>query len=298
MSYHTPVLLHESVEGLRIKADGIYVDVTFGSGGHSREILKRITTGRLLAFDQDPDAEVNLITDDRFIFIRHNFRFLSNFLRYHQVTQVDGILADLGVSSHQFDQPSRGFSYREPALLDMRMNPASPTSARDILNKYDERRLQQMFRDYGELSNAGKLASVIIRARKGSEICHTDQFIRLIRECIPGKLENKYLSKVFQALRIEVNNEMGNLKELLDQSVKFLKPGGRMVIITYHSLEDRLVKNFFRAGNMKGTIEKDLYGNFEAPFRQVNNKVIVPSPTEVKNNPRARSAKMRIGERK
>jgi len=297
MKYHTPVLLHESVEGLNIKADGIFVDATFGSGGHSREILKRIRSGRLFAFDQDPDAEGNLIRDSRFVFIRHNFRYLDNFLRYHGVKQVDGILADLGVSSHQFDDPVRGFSYRTSSMLDMRMNTFAPKTARDVLNRYSTEELVRIFREYGEVANAARLVSEIVEYRKQREIIDTGQFIEVIRSCIPRQQENKYLSKVFQALRIEVNDEMGSLKDLLLHSVQLLKPGGRLVVITYHSLEDRMVKHLIRSGNFAGTVEKDLYGHYRVPFRQIHRKVMVPRPDEIAKNPRARSAKLRIAER-
>lgn len=297
MKYHTPVLLHESVEGLNIKTDGIFVDATFGSGGHSREILRRIRSGRLFAFDQDPDAERNLIRDKRFVFIRHNFRYLDNFLRYHGVKQVDGILADLGVSSHQFDDPGRGFSYRISSMLDMRMNPFAPKTARDVLNRYSGEELVRIFREYGEVANAARLVSEIMEYRKQREIIDTGQFIEVIRSCIPRQQENKYLSKVFQALRIEVNDEMGSLKDLLLHSVQLLKPGGRLVVITYHSLEDRMVKHLIRSGNFAGTVEKDLYGHYRVPFRQIHRKVMVPRPDEIAKNPRARSAKLRIAER-
>jgi len=296
-AYHIPVLLHESISGLEVKPGGDYVDATFGGGGHSREILNRLGNGRLFAFDQDADAADNLINDDRFFFIRHNFRFLKNFLAYFGVEKVDGILADLGVSSHDFNNAERGFSFRFNEKLDMRMNRNAQKNASEILNSYSETSLAKIFRNYGEIRNAGKLASAIVASRTKKTLLTTGQLKDAVKTCIPPKYENKYLAKVFQALRIEVNNELRALKELLLASLDVLKTGARVCIITYHSLEDRIVKNFFKAGNFEGIAEKDFYGNIQSPFRIVNNRVIRPSPDEVKNNPRARSAKLRIAEK-
>jgi 16S rRNA (cytosine1402-N4)-methyltransferase len=301
MSFHIPVLLNASVDGLQVKENGIYVDATFGGGGHSREILNRLKTGRLIAFDQDPQAGENakavIKEDERFLFIQHNFRFLKNFIRYHGFQNLDGLLADLGVSSHHLNDPGRGFSYRFSGALDMRMNPGIPLSASVVLNTYNEERLMGVFRDYGEIHNARRLTSIIVQRRSSKEVSEIGEFLELIKPCIPVKNANKYLSKVFQALRIEVNGEIDSLRELLLQAGEILVPGGRLVIITYHSLEDRIVKNFIRAGNFAGEVVKDIYGNFETPFRMVNRKVIVADESELESNPRARSAKLRIGER-
>jgi 16S rRNA (cytosine1402-N4)-methyltransferase len=297
MMYHEPVMLHESIEGLNIKPKGIYVDATFGGGGHSNEILKHLSTGTLVAFDQDEDAEKNRPDDNRLIFVRHNFRFMKQFLKYNNIEQVDGILADLGVSSHQFDQPERGFSFRSDSVLDMRMNQASDKNALTVINSYDEKQLTTVFTLYGELSNASKLASAIVAGRKKKKIETTNEFLDLIRPYIPKHSENKFLAQVFQAIRIEVNDELMSLKELLKQSVQFVGLNGRMVVIAYHSLEDRMVKNFFKTGNFEGKQEKDFYGNVIAPFRPVNKSVIVPSEEEQERNNRARSAKLRIAER-
>ena len=297
MSYHIPVLLQESVSGLQVKHDGVYVDATFGGGGHSGEILKYLKTGRLVAFDQDPDAKANQIQNERFLFIPHNFRYLKNFLKWHGVDCIDGLLADLGVSSHHLDDPSRGFSYRYDAELDMRMNPAAQGSARDILMTRTEEDLRIIFRRYGELPNAAMLAGKIVRYRGSGNIQTVGDLTRALSGALPKTQQAKYLSKLFQALRIEVNHEMECLEELLMQCVELVKPGGRLVVITYHSLEDRMVKNFIRSGNMDGIIDKDLYGNYRVPFEQVNRKVIVPGKDELKTNRRARSAKLRIAER-
>ncbi len=298
MAYHTPVLLKESVEGLQIKPDGIYVDVTFGGGGHSREIIKHINTGKLVAFDQDDDALPNLINDERFVFINHNFRFLKNFLKYHDIDKVDGILADLGVSSHHFDDPERGFSFRFDGELDMRMNQSAKVSAKNIVNEYDEANLARLFWEYGELKNSRKLAKVIADKRSEKAIETVKELTDVLMPFLPKHAEHKFLAKVFQALRIEVNREMEFLKEMLLQTTEVLKPGGRLVVITYHSLEDRLVKNFIRSGVFKGEAEKDFYGIADVPFEAVNRKIIVPTDEEIKENNRARSAKLRIAKKR
>lgn len=297
MVYHTPVLLEESIEGLNIQPDGVYVDVTYGGGGHSREILKHLTTGRLIAFDQDEDAAANVIDDKRLLFIRHNFRFFKNFLRYNGITQIDGLIADLGVSSHHFDQPDRGFSFRFDGMLDMRMNRNAKLTTIDVLNNYDDRTLYKIFRDYGEVENSGKLVKAIVDARQISKIETIEQLKQVIEACMPKNREHKYLAKVFQALRIEVNNEMDALKELLLQSSQVIKKDGRLVVITYHSLEDRLVKSFFQKGKFDGEIEKDIYGKSDVPFESVNRRVIIPEDSELEENSRSRSAKLRIGKR-
>jgi 16S rRNA (cytosine1402-N4)-methyltransferase len=296
-TYHTPVMLHESIAGLEIKPNGVYVDVTFGGGGHSKEILSKLTTGKLFGFDQDPDAAGNLISDPKFVFCHSNFKFLKNFLRYHKVDKIDGLLGDLGVSSHHFDTVGRGFTFQGDAPLDMRMNPGANLTASEILNTYSADSLKTMFREYGEVENAGKLASEIVKERTNNKFASATGFINAIKKCIPKGAENKYLAKVYQALRIEVNQELDALKCLLEQCVEMMQPGARVVIITYHSLEDRIVKNFFRSGNFEGIIEKDFFGNPIAPFKAVNNKVIVPSSAELETNSRARSAKLRIAER-
>lgn len=295
--YHVPVLLKESVGGLEIKPNGDYVDVTFGGGGHSREIFSQLTTGRLFAFDQDEDAAANIIHDDRFFFIRHNFKYIRNFLRYYNVEQVDGILADLGVSSHDFDVAERGFSFRFDGDLDMRMNRNADQTAADIVNSYSEDQLRSVFREYGEIDNAGRLARQLVAARLPQPIKTIEQFKNAIAPCVPKLQESKYLAKVFQALRIETNQEMDVLHEFLEQSIELLKPGGRLVVITYHSLEDRMVKNFIKSGDFSGKQEKDFFGNVESPLMAVNRKVIVPSDDEIERNPRARSAKRRIAEK-
>jgi len=295
--YHVPVLLAESVDGLEIKANGDYVDVTFGGGGHSREIFSRLKTGRLFAFDQDEDAAVNVIHDERFFFIRHNFKYIRNFLRYYDVEQVDGILADLGVSSHDFDVADRGFSFRFDGDLDMRMNRDSSESAADIVNTFTEDQLRTMFREYGEIDNAGRLAKQLVLARNAKPVKTIIQFKEAIAPCVPKFQESKYLAKVFQALRIETNKEMDVLHEFLEQSIQLLKPGGRLVVITYHSLEDRMVKNFIRSGDFSGKQEKDFFGNVGSPLVAINRKVIVPDEDEIERNPRARSAKLRIAEK-
>lgn len=295
--YHTPALLHESIEGLNINPDGIYVDITFGGGGHSREILKHLRNGKLIAFDQDQDALLNIIDDQRFILCHGNFRFLKNYLRYHGINRIDGLLGDLGVSSHHFDTIGRGFTFQGDSPLDMRMNPNAKLTARDILNTYDELRLRKLFREYGEVDNAFKLASAIVARRASALFTTSNDFMEAIHYCIPRGAENKYMAKVYQALRIEVNHELESLKEMLLQCTDLLNAGGRLVIITYHSLEDRIVKNFTRSGNLEGTVEKDFYGNQLAPFKTVNSRVIIPSEKETADNSRSRSAKLRVAER-
>jgi len=297
MGYHTPVLLTESIDGLQIKPQGVYVDITFGGGGHSREILKKLNEGKLIAFDQDDDALQNLIDDERFIFVNHNFRFLKNFLKYHGFETVDGILADLGVSSHHFDQPERGFSFRYDGGLDMRMNRSAKVSAKDIINQYPEQKLAKIFWEYGELKNSRKLAKVIVNNRTDKEINTIKSFTDLLMPFIPKHAEYKFLAKIFQALRIEVNREMDFLKEMLLQTTEVIKPGGRLVVITYHSLEDRLVKNFIKNGKFEGEAEKDFYGRTNVPFKAINRKVITPNEKEIAENNRARSAKLRIAEK-
>lgn len=298
-TYHTPVLLKESVDGMNIRPDGTYVDLTFGGGGHSREILSRLGNGgRLLGFDQDLDAERNIVNDAHFTFVRSNFRYLTNFLRYHDIAGVDAILADLGVSSHHFDDSERGFSFRFDGALDMRMNKRAGATAADVINTYEEERLADLFYLYGELKNSRKLASVIVKARSGKQIKMIGEFLELIKPLFGREREKKELAKVFQALRIEVNQEMEALKEMLLAATEALKPGGRLVVITYHSLEDRMVKNIMKAGNVEGKTVQDFFGNVLTPYRLINNRVIVPTEEEVEKNPRSRSAKLRIAEKK
>lgn len=297
MTYHVPVLLSESVSGLDIRPEGVYVDVTFGGGGHSRAILEQLTSGMLLAFDQDADAEQNVLTDNRFRFIRGNFRYLSQFLKYLGYDKVDGILADLGVSSHHFDASQRGFTFREEARLDMRMNASSKRTAATILNEYHQGDLNRIFWQYGEINNARRLTQLIIKARMQQPLETNSDLMKAIAPVTPRETTNKYLAKVFQTLRIEVNQEMESLRSLLEQSPSLIKTGGRLVIISYHSLEDRLVKNFIRNGKLEGEAEKDLYGHIHVPFRQKHSKVIIPEPAETIQNSRARSAKLRIAER-
>lgn len=299
LTYHVPVLLKESVDGMNIRPNGTYVDVTFGGSGHSREILSRLEKdGRLLGFDQDEDAERNIVDDPRFIFVRSNFRYLHNFLRYHGIEEVDAILADLGVSSHHFDDSERGFSFRFDGALDMRMNKRAGLTAADVINTYEEERLADIFYLYGELKNSRKLASVIVKARAARQIKTIGEFLEIIKPLFGREREKKELAKVFQALRIEVNQEMEALKEMLAAATEALKPGGRLVVITYHSLEDRMVKNIMKTGNVEGKSTQDFFGNLQTPFKLVNNKVIVPSEEEVERNPRSRSAKLRIAEKK
>ena len=297
-TYHVPVLLQESVDGLDIKPDGIYVDVTFGGGGHSREILSRIgKNGHLYSFDQDEDAEKNILNDNRFTFVRSNFRYLRNWMRYYGVEHIDGLLADLGVSSHHFDDETRGFSFRFDAPLDMRMNKRSGMTAAEILNNYDEEQLADIFYIYGEIKNARKVASAIIKARGTKAIETTGDLMQITESLFPREREKKETAKLFQALRIEVNHEMEALKEMLYGAQDVLREGGRLSVITYHSLEDRIVKNIMRAGNAEGKVNQDFFGRTVAPFRQISNKVIIPNEEEQQRNPRSRSAKLRIAER-
>ena len=297
-TYHVPVLLNESIDGLAIKPDGIYVDVTFGGGGHSKEILRRLgKKGHLYSFDQDPDAEKNIVNDDRFTFVRSNFRYLKNWMRYYGVDHIDGLLADLGVSSHHFDDETRGFSFRFDAPLDMRMNKRAGTTAAEILNNYDEEQLADIFYIYGELKNARKIAAAITKARNEKRIETTDDFLHVTEKLFQREREKKEMAKMFQALRIEVNHEMDALKEMLNGAKDLLCEGGRLSIITYHSLEDRIVKNMMKAGNVEGKIKQDFFGRIEAPFHQINNKVIIPSNEEQQQNPRSRSAKLRVAEK-
>jgi len=295
--YHTPVLLKESIEGLALKSKGIYVDVTFGGGGHSKQILKHLTSGRLIAFDQDEDSLKNKIEDERFTLVNSNFRYLKNFLQLYDSIPVDGILADLGVSSYQIDNAERGFSTRYNGLLDLRMDKRNKLIGTKIINNYSEDELNKIFYQFGEIKNASKLTTVIVEKRKKSEIKTSYQFIEAIRSCMPKGKENKYLAKVFQAIRIEVNNELDALKEFLIQSAQVLKSGARLVVISYHSLEDRLVKNFMKSGNFEGEILKDFYGNQLVDFRLIIKKPIIASVSEIEKNRRARSAKLRIAEK-
>ena len=297
-TYHVPVLLNESIDGMNLQPGGIYVDVTFGGGGHSKEILRQGDESiRLFSFDQDEDAEKNIVNDKRFTFVRSNFRYLHNFLRYHGVEQVDAILADLGVSSHHFDDSERGFSFRFDGKLDMRMNKRAGMTAAEVVNTYDEERLADIFYLYGELKNSRKLASAIAKARANKQIVTIGDFLDIVKPMFGREREKKELAKVFQALRIEVNQEMEALKEMLLSAIEVLKPGGRLVVITYHSLEDRMVKNIMKTGNIEGKTIQDFYGNPQTPFKLIN-KVIIASDEEVKRNPRSRSAKLRIAEKK
>ena len=296
-TYHTPVLLRESVDGLEIKPDGVYIDVTFGGGGHSKEILSRLgKKGHLYSFDQDADAEKNIVDDDRFTFVRSNFRYIKNWMRYYEVEKIDGLLADLGVSSHHLDDESRGFSFRFDAPLDMRMNKQGGKTAADIVNDYSEEQLADIFYLYGELKNARKLAATIVEARQAKRIATTGDLLQVTEKLFPREREKKEMAKLFQALRIEVNHEMEALKEMLNGSKDLLCEGGRLSIITYHSLEDRLVKNMMKAGNTEGKVTQDFFGRTEAPLKPVG-KVIVPDADEQARNPRSRSAKLRIAER-
>ena len=298
--YHIPVLLKESIDGLNVKPDGIYVDVTFGGGGHSKEILSRLGhEGHLFSFDQDADAEANadIDADGNFTFVRSNFRYLKNWMRYHGVEQIDGLLADLGVSSHHFDDESRGFSFRYDAPLDMRMNKRAGMTAADVVNDYDEERLADVLYLYGEMRNSRKLASMLVKARQHGRIETTQDLMDVVG--IKAESRNKKeLAKLFQALRIEVNHEMDALKEMLLSATELLRPGGRLSVITYHSLEDRMVKNVMKTGNAEGKRQQDFFGRIETPYTLVNNKVIVPSEEEQMKNPRSRSAKLRIAEKK
>ena len=298
MEYHNPVLLKESVDGLDIKPDGIYVDVTFGGGGHSREILSRLgSNGRLYAFDQDEDALANSIDDERFVLINENFRFIKRFLRFHNVKSVDGILGDLGVSSHQFDVAERGFFFCFEGELDMRMSQKQDLNAYKVVNEYDEENLRRVFLDYGELKNAPVIARVIIEAREYEPIKNTEQLKVVLGRFLQAHKSHKILAQMYQAIRIEVNQEMEVLKEFLEQSLEILKPGGRLSVISYHSLEDRLVKRIMKNGMFEGEPERDFFGNFSVPFKTIG-KLIVPDFQEIKSNNRARSAKLRIAEKK
>ena len=306
-SYHIPVLLNESIEGLNLQKGGIYVDVTMGGGGHTLEILNRMDKdATLFSFDQDLDAYQNMLEshsddiaqDERFVFVRSNFRYLKNWMRYHGVEQIDGLLADLGVSSHHFDDENRGFSFRFDSPLDMRMNKSATQTAADVVNNYSEEALADVFYLYGELKNARRIASLLVKQRAQTEIKTTQQLITVLEPLFRREREKKDLAKLFQALRIEVNGEMQALKEMLNSATQLLKKGGRLSIITYHSLEDRIVKNIMKAGNVEGKVEQDFYGRIHTPFKLINNKVIVPSEEEQEQNPRSRSAKLRIAEKK
>ncbi len=298
-TYHVPVLRQESVDGLAVRPGGTYVDVTFGGGGHSREILSRLGgDGRLFSFDQDADAEGNIIGDARFTFVRSNFRYLANWMRYYGVERIDGLLADLGVSSHHFDDAERGFSFRFDAPLDMRMNKRDGMTAADVVNKYDEARLADVFYLYGELKTSRRLASAIAKARAAKPIATTQDLADAVAPLFKREREKKDMAKMFQALRIEVNHEMDALRQMLDAATRLLAPGGRLSVITYHSLEDRMVKNVMRTGNAEGVVRQDFYGRVLTPYSVVNNKVITPSDDEIERNPRSRSAKLRIAEKK
>lgn len=296
--YHVPVLLQECVGGLNVRPEGVYVDVTFGGGGHSREIVRHLDAGgRLYAFDQDADAERNIVPDSRFTFVRSNFRYLKNWMRYYGVEQIDGLLADLGVSSHHLDDGDRGFSFRFDSALDMRMNRRGGRTAADVLNEYPEERLADVFYLYGELRNARRLAAAVAKARVRQRIDTTEALVEVVRPFVGQSREKKELARVFQALRIEVNQEMDALRQMLLAATELLRPGGRLVVLTYHSLEDRLVKNLMKTGNLEGRRVTDFYGNAECPYRTVNSKVIVPDEAEQSANPRSRSAKLRIAEK-
>lgn len=298
-TYHVPVLLDESINGLNLHPDGVYIDVTFGGGGHSREILRRLPQGsRLFSFDQDADAERNIVDDDRFTFVRSNFRYLKNWMRYYEIDHIDGLLADLGVSSHHFDDESRGFSFRFDAPLDMRMNKRADKTAADIVAEYDEEALADIFYLYGELKNSRRIASALVKARQQHTIATTQDFLHVVEPFFKREREKKDMARLFQALRIEVNHEMEALKEMLTAATQLLAPGGRLSVITYHSLEDRIVKNVMKTGNAEGKVIQDFYGRIETPYRLVNNKVIVPTDEEQQRNPRSRSAKLRIAEKK
>lgn len=296
MSYHRPVLLEESIEGLCVKSDGLFVDATFGGGGHSKEILKKLNNGKLFCFDQDEDTLANVPDDNRIVFINENFKFMKNFLRLYNAIPVDGILADLGVSSFQLDEAEKGFSTRFDGPLDMRMNKKNKLSAGKIINTWSQEQLREMLYLFGELKNANRIAGEIVKARKENTIETTSELVNALKHLVPRTMENKFLARIFQALRIQVNDELDCLKELLIQSVDVLKTGGRLVVISYHSLEDRIVKNFMKSGNFTGNINKDFYGNVISPIKQIG-KLITPGMEEIKNNNRARSAKLRIAEK-
>ncbi|TAL60719.1 MAG: 16S rRNA (cytosine(1402)-N(4))-methyltransferase RsmH [Bacteroidetes bacterium] len=297
MVYHIPALLKESIDGLNIRPEGIYVDVTFGGGGHSMEILKRITTGKLIAFDQDEDARSNTPSDEKFLFLHQNFRFLKNNLLFNGISSIDGLIADLGVSFHQFDEPERGFTFRQDAPLDMRMNKSGSVTAAHLLKTTDEASLADIFYNYGELVNSRRIAREIVSARIVKPLTSVNDIIKTIGKLAPFRQEHKFYAKVFQALRIAVNNEIDYLKEMLGQALSLLNKNGRLVVITYHSLEDRVVKNFMKTGNFEGVEEKDFYGNIQTPFRIINKKGTTPGEEEIANNNRARSARLRIAEK-
>lgn len=297
-TYHIPVMLHECLEGLKIDPDGIYVDVTFGGGGHSREIFKQLSAkGKLIVFDQDPDAKANAWEADNFYFVAANFAFISNHLKLLGIKHVDGILADLGVSSHQFDEETRGFSIRANAPLDMRMNKDGELSAKTVVNEYEEQELINLFRTYGELPNARKIAGQIVKARASRKIKTTSELMEILGSCAPKHKEHKFFAQVFQAIRIEVNQELEVLERFLEQTENCIKPGGRLVVMSYHSLEDRLVKNYMKRGSIHGEITKDFFGNVLKPFTEINRHPIIPEEEEIAKNTRARSAKLRIAER-
>ena len=297
-TYHVPVLLKESVDGLDINPDGVYIDVTFGGGGHSKEILTRLgKKGHLYSFDQDADAEKNIVNDDRFTFVRSNFRYIKNWMRYYEVDKIDGLLADLGVSSHHLDDENRGFSFRYEAPLDMRMNKRAGQTAADILNNYSEEQIADILYIYGELKNARRIASAIVKSRQSKRVETTGDLLNATTGLFAKERAKKEMAKLFQALRIEVNHEMDALKDMLNGAQDLLKEGGRLSVITYHSLEDRIVKNFIKAGNAEGKVNQDFFGRIEAPFRAVNNKIVVPDESEQESNPRSRSAKLRIAEK-
>ncbi len=297
-TYHIPVMLHECIEGLTINPDGVYVDVTFGGGGHSKEIYKKLSSkGKLIVFDQDPDAKENAWEADNFYFVAANFAFISNHLRLLGIKHVDGILADLGVSSHQFDEETRGFSIRTNAPLDMRMNKHGELSAKSVVNEYDEFELVKIFRSYGELSNARKIAGEIVKARSSKKINTTNDLMEVLGKCAPKFKEHKFFAQVFQAIRIEVNQELEVLEKFLEQTADVMAPGGKLVVMSYHSLEDRLVKNYMKRGSIHGEITKDFFGNVLKPFTEVNRHPIIPNEEEIELNTRARSAKLRIAEK-
>lgn len=295
--YHQPVLLKESIEGLQISPEGIYVDATYGGGGHSKKILEKLGNGKLIAFDQDEDAQEHIMDDSRLIFIKHNFRYMKNFLKYLGYDQIDGILADLGVSSHHLDAPERGFSFRFDAPLDMRMDQRAPLKAADVINEYNPSRLQEILREFGELRKTRSIVDAIVEARDKQYIESTFQLTGILKSQTPVKYRNKFLARIFQALRIEVNREVENLKYFLGQSNEILKKQGRLAVISYHSVEDRVVKNFMKTGNFEGEVAKDFYGHEQTPLRVINKKVITPSHRETQSNNRARSAKLRIAEK-
>jgi 16S rRNA (cytosine1402-N4)-methyltransferase len=297
MVYHIPALLNESIDGLNIRPDGIYVDVTFGGGGHSMEILKRLKTGKLIAFDQDEDAAANVPADDRFLFLDQNFRFLKNNLLFNNLNSIDGLIADLGVSFHQFDEPDRGFTFRQDAPLDMRMNKSGKVTAAHLLNSLEEAALADIFYRFGELQNSRRIAREIVFSRDKKPFSSVNDMIDAIGKLAPFRQEHKFYARVFQALRIAVNNEIDYLKDMLSQALEMLNPGGRLVAITYHSLEDRIVKDFMKTGNFEGEEKKDFYGNIETPFRIINKKGTTPGDEEIAHNNRARSARLRIAEK-